>query len=302
MRLTIKKKKMASVCPLCQAAARSYLDYRRIGKGDYKLMRCQSCRLIFTVPLPSAEFLQNFYQSYDSFGGKESYYRNLKNYPETPAGRELIKTFNGLETKYHLDKNLPILDLGSGGGAFLDILKTRGYQSLGVEVSAAASDFARRQFGVEVINEPVESVEFATGGYGTVVMWDLLEHLRQPTEVVKKINYWLKPGGYLILETPDSRAFINRVVIGLERIGIKWPTSWMFGYHHLFWHSPKSLVKLLEDSGFKILQIKQSNTLASRIFPWSLKFFLPRLILEMINILATVIGQKNKLLVVARKL
>jgi hypothetical protein len=108
-------------------------------------------------------------------------------------------------------------------------------------------------------------------------------------------------GGYLIMDTPNSQALINKIILGLLKIGIKWPAKWMFGFHHLFLHHKKSLVKLLEDNGFRVLKIEQENTSANRIFPWSIKYFFPRIMLEIINSLTCIIGSKNKLLLVAKK-
>ncbi|HNW09680.1 MAG TPA: class I SAM-dependent methyltransferase [bacterium] len=289
------------MCPICQGQDRLYLDYRQINKGDYQLRRCSSCRAIFTKPLPSADFLHEFYQHYDSIGRTDNYYQDIKNYRHRAMGRQLIDLFNKLNRQYHFRHDLRLLDLGSGGGMFLDIIKRAGFSGLGVEVSAPAVSFAQDNFSVDCLAADVASVDFDEQ-FGAVFMWDLLEHLPRPGLLLDKINNWLAPGAYLIIETPNSQALINQLILWLLKIGIRWPAGWMFGYHHLFWHSRKSLEVLLAKSGFRILQLSRSNTQPRRVFPWSIKFFLPRLALEALNLLAVIVGRQNKLLIIAQKL
>jgi len=288
-------------CPLDRGRAKLYLDYQKIGKGDYKLMRCASCGLIYTNPLPTEEFLNDFYQIYDSIGEKDNYYRNLKNYSQTCEGRELEELFLELSKKYNFKRNEKILDLGSGGGVFLAILKKNNYQGLGIEISRPAVDFAKKEFNVDCQSGDVSKISFQDSSFGAIFLWDLLEHLREQINIIKKINKWLVKDGYLIIETPNNQALVNKIILGLLKLKIIWPAKWMFGYHHLFLPSEKSLVKLLKNNNFKILEINRKNTSASRIFPWSFKFFIPRIILEIVNFLAMIIGGKNKLLIVAQK-
>ena len=288
------------MCPICQQPAKQYLDYQRIGKGDYSLWLCRNCGLIYTAPLPADDFLEDFYQHYDSVGDRESYYRDLKNYRQTRAGKKMAKDFTRLAEKYHFHRGGKILDLGSGGGMFLDIIKRAGFTGLGVELSRPATEFAKNNFGVDCLSADAQEIELAEK-FGAAFMWDLLEHLPRPEELIKKTNKWLAVGGYLVLETPNSRALINKIILLLLKFNIRWPAAWMFGYHHLFWHSRESLRILLQNNGFKILAAKNHNTSPARVFPWSWKFFLPRLALEFVNLIAALIGRKNKILIIAQK-
>lgn len=288
------------MCPICSGQSKLYLDYQKISKGDYRLWRCEKCGLIYTEPLPSPGFLADFYQTYDSFGVQDNYYRDLKNYGKTRAGRELTQEFSRLAKQYGFRRDRKILDLGSGGGMFLDIATRAGFPAVGVEVSHPAAEFAINNFGVDCVVGDVLSFEIAEK-FGAVFMWDLLEHLPRPEELLVRIGGWLDRGGYLIFETPNSEALINKIIILLLKLGITWPAGWMFGYHHLFWHSRQSLELMLTRCHFEILEVRLSNTLPERIFPWSLKFFLPRLALIAVNAAAAVVGRKNKILIIARK-
>ncbi|MBI5766030.1 class I SAM-dependent methyltransferase [Candidatus Falkowbacteria bacterium] len=303
---------MNNLCPLCRGKAKLYLDYHKIGeggsrantslspKGDYKLLKCLACGLVYTDPIPDENFLNDFYQSYDSIGQKENYYKSIIHYQQTKGGRDLERFFLELAKKYKLNKESEILDLGSGSGVFLDILKRNNFRALGVEISGAAVDFAREKFAVNCVVADVLKVNFEPGRFGAVFMWDLLEHLPRQQALIKKIGGWLAHGGYVVIETPNNNALINGFILFLMDLGIVWPAAWMFGYHHLFLHSKKSLVKLLADNGFRILEIHQKNTAAKRIFPLKGKFFLPRIFLELLNGLAIIFNKKNKLIIIAK--
>ncbi|MFA4871782.1 MAG: class I SAM-dependent methyltransferase [Patescibacteria group bacterium] len=291
---------MNNLCPLCRGKAKLYFDYHKIGKGNYKLLQCLSCGLVYTDPIPDENFLNDFYQSYDSIGQKDNYYRDLKNYRQTKEGKEREDFFLNFVSRYDFNKIWEILDLGSGGGAFLDIIRRNDFKGLGVEISSQAVDFAKNNFGVECIAADAQSINFDEKRFGAVFMWDLLEHLPRQPALIKKIGGWLVKGGYLIMETPNNNGLINEFILFLADLGLVWPAVWMFGYHHLFLHSKKSLIKLLADNGFKILEIRQKNTAAKRIFPLKGKFFLPRIFLELLNGLAIIFHKKNKLIIIAK--
>src|SRR3989339_1755256 len=200
------------MCPNCQAKTKLYLDYRVINKGDYALFKCQACGLIFTSPLPTDEFLDQFYQSYDNIGLRHIYYQNVKDYKNSRDGTELIKLFLNIAQEYNLPKNKKILDLGSGAGVFLDILKSNNYQGLGIELSQTAVKFAKSNFQVESVVGDVSQIELENSGFGAVFMWDILEHLKEQEKTIKRVYDWLADNGVLVIEIPNSNALINKII------------------------------------------------------------------------------------------
>ena len=60
-----------------------------------------------------------------------------------------------LSKKYNLIKNLSgskeILDIGSGTGYFLDYMKGKGYETLGVEVDENARNYGREKFQLDIL-------------------------------------------------------------------------------------------------------------------------------------------------------
>lgn len=289
-------------CVVCQGAVQPYLDYQTIGKGEFSLQRCQACGALTTVPMPTREFLHDYYQRYDSFGSRDNYYHDAARYQKTPEGRQLVADFDQLNQRYRFAEQGEVLDLGSGGGMFLDLLKRRGVSGRGIEVSAPAVAFAREQFGVEArVGDALDKL-YDDAMFGSVFMWDLLEHLPDQHGIARRAHGYLKSGGYLVIETPDNRSLIAKLVKLLLWLGVTWPASWLFGFHHVVWHTPRSVTQLLEQHGFKVLSIEHGTTLPRRIFPWSVKFFLPRLALELLAGLTRFMGGQNKMIIVAQKI
>ena len=288
-------------CPLNHGQSKLYLDYRQINKGDFGLWRCLTCQMLYTDPLPSKTALAEFYQTYDSVGQKDNYYRHLKNYRRTADGRALEKLFLKLARQFTFNKSLPLLDLGSGGGAFLDIISRHGYRAQGMEISRPAVDFAKNNFGVDCQAGDVAEADFPAGKFGVIFMWDILEHLPEQVKIIQQVNRWLALDGYLIIETPNSQALINGFILGVLKLSIRWPAEWMFGLHHLFWHSQKSLMALLIQNGLTTIKVIKKNTPAGRIFPLSFKNFFSWATLVRLNALANFLGKQNKLLIIAQK-
>lgn len=104
-----------------------------------------------------------------------------------------------------------ILDLGCGSGAWLEVLKDSGFQARGIEANQRLVD-AGRQRGLEIIQDDV--FEYLKGQPDTslqaVTAFHLVEHLEFQAlfRLLIEIRRVLKPGGLLILETPNPKNLV----------------------------------------------------------------------------------------------
>lgn len=85
-----------------------------------------------------------------------------------------------------------------------------------------------------------ESLPFNNNSFDIVIMLEVLEHIPKGTEEIAFIEIYrvLKPGGKLILSTPNDK-FINSML----------DPAWFFGHRH---YRPSYLKKILNKSGYKI--------------------------------------------------
>jgi SAM-dependent methyltransferase len=141
-----------------------------------------------------------------------------------PAGRQavldevqplLVEAFRGSEEEisHRLDRYLeplhdqaPVLDLGSGRGELLTLLRRAGIAATGVEGDPALAEQARRR-GLEIIGGDVLEVlrEQKDGSWGAVTAIHLMEHLPPPVllQVLQQIRRVLRPAGLLLIESPN---------------------------------------------------------------------------------------------------
>jgi 2-polyprenyl-3-methyl-5-hydroxy-6-metoxy-1,4-benzoquinol methylase len=149
-----------------------------------------------------------------------------------------------------------LLEVGCACGFLLVAARERGFHVQGVELSAWASDYARTTFGLDVKTGTLENLALPAESYDAVVMADVIEHLTDPRRTVRQIHRLLRPGGRLLLLTPDVSSLMARV------FGPRW---WGLLDDHYFYFSRATLGSLLESEGYAIERI----TALGRVFPLS---------------------------------
>jgi SAM-dependent methyltransferase len=152
-----------------------------------------------------------------------------------------------------------ILDLGCGDGAAAGLAAQRnpGHHLIGFDWSAGALARARR-LGLTVVRSGVDPLPVATGSVDVVIMSELIEHLVDTDSALDEVRRVLRPGGSLLLSTPNLAAWYNRglVALGVQPIfsevslrGVYGrPGHVVAGHLHLFTRG--ALVGLLAARGF----------------------------------------------------
>lgn len=269
--------------------------------GDgHALSRCADCGLLQTVPMPSAEYLSSYYQRYDVLGAREPYYRAMwgQKALETPEGHDVRDRF--LWAKGLCGNFGKVLDVGSGPGLFLRLAKEDGAEPVGVELNAEAAQRSAQELGVKVVAGSIGQAE--ERGFGAVALWDIIEHVPDPRDLIKECSVRLKPGGWLFIETPDEGALLDRAVLILEKLGIRGPAQTFYGLHHLVLFRRATLCRLLTDNGFEVIETRPAETQVSRIFRGNgFRDKMVRLGLGGLFFVARLVGRRNKMLVAARK-
>jgi SAM-dependent methyltransferase len=139
-----------------------------------------------------------------------------------------------------------ILEVGAGDGRFLAALARRGYRVSGIEPSTPYAARAQSR-GLDVEPVSVEDASVAARSQDAVIVWHVLEHLREPSTALERAREWLVPGGTLIVAVPNLSSL--QAVIGQDR--------W---FHqdvprHRCQFSARGARLLLERSGFAIRSV-----------------------------------------------
>ncbi len=264
------------------------------------LYRCRGCGLLQMSPMPNAADLADFYQRYDVLGEREPYYRELwgANALQTPEGKDIRDRF--IWAKSFCKVFGKTLDVGSGPGLFLKLVKADGGAAAGCELNARAAARSAQEIGVPVF--PGTIGEIPETGFDTIALWDLLEHVNDPQKLIEDCRARLKSGGWIFIETPDEAALLDRVVLLLAKLGIGGPAATFYGLHHLVLFRRATVARLLEENGFQVAAIAGAATEPGRIFRGNgIKDRIVRLGLGGLFVVAKLIGRQNKMLIAARK-
>jgi SAM-dependent methyltransferase len=138
----------------------------------------------------------------------------------------------------------PLLEIGSGKGRMLDLLRREGHEAQGVEVNESMIQESRRLFG----DLPVQKVEgarlpFEDQAFSTVVSFDVFEHIPDSDAHLAEVRRVLKPGGAYLLQTPNKW---TNVVFET----IRWRSFTAFRVDHCSLHSYLEIKQRFAKHGF----------------------------------------------------
>jgi 2-polyprenyl-3-methyl-5-hydroxy-6-metoxy-1,4-benzoquinol methylase len=237
-------------------------------------------------------------------------------YIETQLQANLNKFKNQADTlaKYLPLHDAKVLDIGCGGGLFLSLLKQRGAQVIGIELSDSRAQYAKSKHGLEIDKHPIESEHWQKGyanHFDVVTLWDVIEHVNYPKQTLQCAVHVLKPNGLLLIDTPCRDSFYHRFGAFTYKLSRgKYPTflnamysSHLFGHKQIF--STPEMKTLFESVGLQVIDLHKFHELS---FPY--EFYLTKLVksrmlvkflLPMVQVFFKIFKIQNKMLVIGNK-
>jgi len=105
-----------------------------------------------------------------------------------------------------------VLDVGCSSGYLARPLREAGARVVGIELDPAAAAEARAVCEAVVVGD-VESVDlpFEPASFDVVLCGDVVEHLRDPGAALARLRPFLRPGGRLVLTTPNVANWVIRL-------------------------------------------------------------------------------------------
>ena len=268
-------------------------------KAGFNIVQCPSCGLVYVGNPPTEAELQELY----SF---KSGYHTLFGVNNSQAEQNQLKLANrhfGFLGKYKTAGRL--LDIGCSAGFFLKTARDNGWETCGIELSEDTSRIARERYKLEVSTGTIEEVSLEPNSFDVVTMWDLIEHTVNPVNTMLAANSVLKPGGLVLLSTPNIDGLFPKLSYKVSKIINYWPHP--EPPHHLFQFSKKTLTRLLTETGFIPLEIADRRYSIPYTFGnlksviRSPKRLLYAAVFSPVMLLGPVINAGDEMLVVAKK-
>ncbi len=205
-------------------------------KCGYTIHACTDCGVRMVWPIPGPEELARVYTA--------AYFQRGDKYSEAAkkAARENDRRKLGwIQARQPRGK---LLDVGCATGSFLAAAREAGYEISGVEPAESAAATASERLGIAVHSGDLASASLPAGWFDVATLWDVIEHVTDPSAVIGEAARILAPGGILVVSTGDIASPWARLT------GFRWPL--LTPPQHLFYFTPSSLRCLVERHGFTV--------------------------------------------------
>jgi SAM-dependent methyltransferase len=207
-------------------------------KSNIILWRCADCGFEFFDPALAGNGL--FYQYLES----GEYY--------TPGRPEFERTVQMAANA----KLTNVLDVGCGAGDFLDLARTAGLRTYGLELNPTAAVKARGK-GHAIFDRLLPDIpaDACPGGFDLITLFQVLEHVSDPVGILKQASARLKPGGYVSIAVPSKS--------GIYRFTQWDPAQWP--PHHISRWCLRDFQTLSKQSGLRLADAGGDILLGSAI-------------------------------------
>jgi len=152
-----------------------------------------------------------------------------------------------------------VVDVGCGGGILSEAMARRGARVTGIDMGDAPLQVARehaQQGGLDIDYQQVQVEHFAqekAGRFDVVTCMEMLEHVPDPSSVVKACAQLVKPGGWVVFSTinrnPKSYLF---AIVGAEYVLGMIPKG---THDYLRFIKPSELGHWVRDAGLEIVDV-----------------------------------------------
>ena len=152
---------------------------------------------------------------------------------------------------------LRILDVGCGAGGNGALMKRAGAaEVVGVELDPVAAEDARRVLDRVVVGDlnQLDPDDLGRKPFDAILTIDVLEHLVEPAQVLRRLVDHLKPGGVVIASIPN----VAHVWVIANLLAQRWPQRerGIFDRTHLRFFARRDMERLLRGAGLTVERVE----------------------------------------------
>lgn len=230
-------------CEYCSFKTKisSYLFDDRYGyPGSYALQRCSKCGHCVLLAKMNSEELGHLYTD---FYPRSSFDVATWSPPHEEGGWR--SWWGGLKASAFrwIPPGVKVLDIGCGFGESLGYHQARGCEAHGVEADRNILRVANR-YDLNVKVGLFQASDYSPNAFDFVTLDQVIEHASDPEQLLRDIHSVLKPGGTVIISTPNPKGW------GARLFGRRW-IHWHAPYH-LSYFTPQSMRNLATRTGFDV--------------------------------------------------
>ncbi len=168
------------------------------------------------------------------------------------------------------EKAQKILEVGCGEGKFSTILTEQGKETWAIEPDKASADIAAKTLNKVLYGTIDEKLsEIPDNSFDVIVMNDVIEHLTEPWDDIKKLKSKLKDDGVFISSIPNVRYAKNLFHVLFKR-DWKYSDDRILDITHYRFFTKKSIRRLWEENGYSVQRMKGINrTKSFAYFPFA---------------------------------
>jgi 2-polyprenyl-3-methyl-5-hydroxy-6-metoxy-1,4-benzoquinol methylase len=224
-------------CPLCGSERRE-LTFRL--REPYKVAQCLVCGFHYLYPRLAESAIREVYQQSSYYEGGTCGYADTSYTDQEGALRATFKRL--LDNLYRRGlAGGDLLEIGCGYGYLLDEARAYFDQRVGTDFSTGAAATARAT-GAEVLVGGIEQVPCGSR-FDCVLAIQVIEHVYKPLSFVERLTSHTKPGGHIVLATPDIGGALRKVM------GRRWPSFKV--PEHVAYFNFRTLSAVMHRAGFK---------------------------------------------------
>ena len=223
------------------------------------VVECDVCRLTFVGDDLSDEQIDGLYAE----SGLADYFVALEKRHEhkfEPRLRELPRV--------GVAPGARVLDVGCGSGEFPALAKAAGYDAVGLDVSQPSIS-AARELHPDVEYRLAGADELAAAepaSFDLVTLWDVIEHVKYPHDVVAACAALVRPGGLVAFGTPNGDSLYDRVADAaystIPPVG-KLMLMQRYSQWHLQIWTTATLSRLVRDHGLEVTWARKHRELTA---------------------------------------
>jgi len=224
-------------CPVCNQNEEETLFIKR----GYTFVRCISCGMVYTNPQVNQNIVKECYKG--EAPSTELWMGILTNSKETEWRQSYYNSI--LE---NIENNVgkgSLLDIGCAVGHFLDIARSAGWKTTGLELSNTGYKYCTERLNLDVLNKTIEDSELPKESFDAITLIGVLEHVTDPIDIIESCKKLLKKGGVIFVVVPNVYSLLNMVI---HQKAVTFD-----GRNHLLYFSEKTLESLFKKLNMEIL-------------------------------------------------